>query len=204
MAIRKYGLYVVLGLALFALGGVLGVASGWVRWRKLATSSKVYRAVVIADHARQRPDIATLVVGDSLVERQWLPEFCGPTLNAGIAGATSSELVALTPGFAHLRPSHVVIEVGANDVFQRAPMRLLEENVRALIKSLPPAKIIVMGAPGGGDADEALKRAARDAGGAFVAYPQMTDADTTDGLHMSASGAVKWQDAVRSALRCVR
>ena len=68
------------------------------------------------------PPGGTIVIGDSLIERQLLIDICGPTLNAGIEGATSADLRALAAEVILIaKPARVVFNIGTNDAYQRVP-----------------------------------------------------------------------------------
>jgi lysophospholipase L1-like esterase len=192
---RRWPAYLAIALVAFSIG----VAAGWIRWKKPAPSN--YRSTVIREHARQFPPNGTLVIGDSLVERQRLCDICGPALNAGISGATSADLLELaTDLIGTVKPRWVVLNVGTNDVAQKISTKQLEANVQRMISTINDAKVLVVGVPGGGQADDALRVAASRYGAAFIVYPVTDVTDTTDGLHLNAAGAAKWQAAVRAAL----
>ena len=93
-----------------------------------------------------------LIVGDSLSAEYGLPRGSGwvallerrlaerklaaTVVNASISGETTSggrsRLGAL---LARHRPSHVVIELGGNDALRGLPLRMTEDNLRAMVKA---------------------------------------------------------------------
>src|SRR5262249_3117338 len=151
-------------------------------------------------YAEQMPAGGTLVVGDSIIEMQHLPDMCGPTLNAGISGATSADLQDVVPDLVgSAKPARVVFNVGHNDVSQAIPGEVLQKNVERMIAAAKGTTVLVVGVPGG-RGDAFLKAAASRHGARFIAYPVTDLADTIDGLHLNASGAARWRAAVRSAL----
>lgn len=192
-------------LLAFALAFSAGVATGYVRWHRPATNNKVYRALVIREQARELPEGGVLVIGDSLIERQRQPDFCGlPTLNAGIGGATSGELLALVADLAPARPKRLVINAGANDMLQGVPPAQLQDNIERMLGAFEGVAAIVVGVPGGGPADEALRAAAQPTNATFLPWPVLQSEDTIDGLHLAPSGSVKWSRAVARAFGCER
>jgi len=97
-----------------------------------------------------------LVVGDSLSAEYGLPRGSGwvallerrlaerkaavSVVNASISGETTSggrsRLAALLERH---RPSHVVIELGGNDALRGLPLRMTEDNLRAMVKAAKAA-----------------------------------------------------------------
>src|SRR5262245_617019 len=89
----------------FIIGISSGLATGWWRWKSPPSDHKGYRWLVIEHHARQVRPGATLVIADSIVERQYLVDLCGPVLNAGIGSATVQDFVhRLRPVVALAKP----------------------------------------------------------------------------------------------------
>nr|WP_242615504.1 arylesterase [Sphaerotilus mobilis] len=105
------------------------------------------------DAANAAPARRTLlIVGDSLSAEYGLPRGSGwvallerrlaerqvaaTVVNASISGETTSggrsRLSAL---LARHRPSHVVIELGGNDALRGLPLRMTEDNLRAMVKA---------------------------------------------------------------------
>src|SRR5262249_6089600 len=110
--------YIVVGMVAFSIG----LGGGWARWKRPASHNKSYRHFIIREYAQQMPPGGTIVIGDSLVERQYLRDICGPTLNAGIGGATSADLQDLAPELVRIaKPARIVFNVGTNDVYQSVP-----------------------------------------------------------------------------------
>ena len=183
----------------------IGIGIGALRWRKATVGSdrKSYRALVIQEQAQQLTSGTVLILGDSLIERQRITTICGEqTLNAGIGSATSADLVALLRTLGTVKPSRVIVNVGANDVEQHVPLNELSRNVEKLIEPFSGRPILIVGVPGGGDADHALETVARTHSAAFMPWPVDAPGDTVDGLHLNASGAAKWQAAVTALWHC--
>jgi lysophospholipase L1-like esterase len=187
-----------LAVAVFAFSA--GVGAGWLRWKRSVASYMMHRSLVIHEHAQEMPVAGTLVIGDSIIERQRLGDICGPTLNAGISGATSADLYALVSDVIRpTRPMRVVFNVGINDVLQGVLDLELQTHVEKMIAIANGAAVLVVGVPGG-SADSFLRAAAIRYGAQFIPYPVTEKADTIDGLHLNAKGAAGWQAAVRDAL----
>jgi lysophospholipase L1-like esterase len=129
--------------------------------------------------------------------------------NAGISGdVTAGGLRRLESDVLAYRPKLVVVELGANDVFQRVPRGQTLENVRAIVRRLREdgAGVVLvhiqMGAFGG-DALEGYRAIAREEGAWFVedflrgVVPDLT----TDGLHPTADGHARLAARLESVLR---
>jgi lysophospholipase L1-like esterase len=187
-----------------ALAFGAGIAVGWTRWKRHAANGKAYRSFIIREHARQMPPGGTLIMGDSLIERQLLLDICGPTLNAGIEGATSADLQPLVPEVIRAaKPARVVFNVGTNDAYQRVPGPELQAKIERMIAAARGATILVIGVPAslvGTDADVFLRTAASRYGARFIAFPVTNPTETSDGQHLNAAGAARWQATVRAAL----
>jgi lysophospholipase L1-like esterase len=96
----------------------LGLGAGALKWRGSAEQlHREARMAAILSQASQVPAGDTLLIGDSIAERVRLTKLCGrPAINAGIAWATSKDLLAVAPEIIRAaRPSIVVVESGAND-----------------------------------------------------------------------------------------
>jgi hypothetical protein len=103
---------------LIALGIILGVAAGAAKWRGSAEYfHQEARLAAILAKAQQVPPGGILVIGDSVTERVWMPMLCRkPVLNAGIAWATSRDLLPYAREMVRVaRPSMVAIELPVND-----------------------------------------------------------------------------------------
>ncbi len=107
------------------------------------------------------PSRTVLIVGDSLSAEYGLPRGSGwvallerrlaerklaaSVVNASISGETTSggrsRLAAL---LARHRPTHVVIELGGNDALRGLPLRMTEDNLRAMVKASQAAGASVM------------------------------------------------------------
>jgi lysophospholipase L1-like esterase len=187
-----------------ALAFGTGVAAGWTRWKSSAANNKTHRSLVIREHAQQMPPGGTIVIGDSLIERQLLLDICGPSLNAGIEGATSADLQALAAEvILTAKPARVVFNVGTNDAYQKVPGPELQAKVERMIAAAQGATILVVGVPitlTRTNADVFLRAAATRYGARFIAFPVTNRTETSDGQHLNAAGAARWQAAVRAVL----
>jgi len=186
-----------------AIGFGVGIAAGWLRWKRPTAYYKIQqRSLLIREHAEQMPAGGTLMIGDSIVERQRLGDVCGPTLNAGISGATSADLQGLVPDLVRIaKPARIVLNIGTNDVYQGIPGEVLQGNIERMIAVMQGVTVLVIGVPGR-QVDAFLKVAALRHHARFIAYPVTDPADTLDGLHLNAAGAAEWQAAIRSVLLC--
>ena len=100
-------------------------------------------------------------------------------------------------------PARVVFNVGTNDAYQRVPGPELQANVEKMIAAAHGAAILVVGVPvtlAGTNADVFLRAAASRYGARFIAFPVTNRTETSDGQHLNAAGAARWQAAVRAVL----
>jgi hypothetical protein len=97
-----------------------------------------FRRSVIQSDLRQVPGEYALIVGDSHVELLMLPTLCGlPTINAGMAGATTEHLrSALATIDIPRRPKVAVLTVGTNDARSVDASSLTERGARFRKSSL--------------------------------------------------------------------
>jgi lysophospholipase L1-like esterase len=117
---RKLPLWVALVALAIGLGGGILLAKhlklghragGFARYAQV-------RVAGIAAQIEQIPGDYVLLLGDSHVERLYLPEICGlPTVSLGIGGARAANLLETIE---RLAPSHppraIVLTVGTNDM----------------------------------------------------------------------------------------
>lgn len=108
---------------------LLGVAIGWSGrdWAiadsppRALDSLRQLRLKTIQTQLDQVQGPYIIVLGDSHAELLYLPSLCGvPVVNAGLSGATLSDVVELVET---IRPSHraeaVLLSVGTNDIWAR-------------------------------------------------------------------------------------
>lgn len=181
------------------LAGAGGIAIGFGRWHRDTPRPYAVRELVVAHHAAELPKGSTVVIGDSLVERQLVDRLCGPTLNAGVGGAQASDLIPLMRHItAVVEPKIVIAEVGTNDRFYKVPDSSFFRHYRTLIDEAKGARFVIVGIPGDDEWNAKLEDLAKETGASFV--PAIDPAGhTTDGIHFDAIAAALWKTAVRSA-----
>lgn len=110
-------------VAILGLAAALAVAGGVWAWASRPRARSYYdtRRVVILSHARQAAD-PVIMLGDSIVDMADLPALCGATvLNAGVSGARTAAVEALSRDvFDIRRPKLVIVAVGLNDAHRNA------------------------------------------------------------------------------------
>jgi acyl-CoA thioesterase-1 len=129
--------------------------------------------------------------------------------NAGISGdVTADGLRRLESDVLAHRPKLVVVELGANDVFQRLPRGQTLENVRAIVRRVREdgAGVLLVHIQMdafGGDALDGYRAVAREEGAWLVedflrgVVPDLT----TDGLHPTAEGHARLAARLEPILR---
>jgi lysophospholipase L1-like esterase len=186
--------------AVFTVGLTSGIAAGWLRWKQPPADRQAYRWLVIKEHAAQIQPGGTLVLGDNIIERQYIKELCGAALNAGVGGAVVADLLPHASALiGTYEPGRVVVNVGINDASSGTSPVRFTENYEALLQALAGRPVLVVGIPGGGTHDDVLRDllTAR-ANVRYLSYPVTADG-TLDGLHLNRSGAMQWQEAVKAA-----
>ncbi len=122
-------------LAVLALAGpslLLAMAAGWIghgwligeRAPRAFDGFQQVRAKTIQTQLDQVQGPYIVVMGDSHAERLFLPSLCGlPVVNAGLSGATMSDILDLAGKITPPRRAQaVLISVGTNDIWvKRAP-----------------------------------------------------------------------------------
>lgn len=133
-----------------------------------------------------------MVVGDSIVERQWLFELCGPVLNAGIGSATTADFAGRVSAIvAAARPARVVVNLGINDHGRGVPEGIFAERYSGILNEIGDLPTLIVGVPG-----RHYENSLRKLGRTYLPWP---DVETHDGVHLTAQGAEQWQAAVRGA-----
>lgn len=183
---------IAIAVSLLLTGALIGGAVGYARWHDRGDPFSFRRWVTI-NRTDDFPRGGLLLLGNSTVERLYIPEICGlPAFNAGLSSARSDQLAPMVPDLIkRLRPSQVVVAVGANDIEQgRAEWP-------GTVEQLTPRGAIVVGITGQPDANAKLAAIARRKGGVFVEpIPAIM---TTDGVHVDARGSRLWKDRVNAA-----
>lgn len=108
----KLLMMIVTAVAIYAAG----MATGYARWHEPFDPFGKLRWAHL-NRADDAPKGGVLLLGDSFVQRLYLPELCGlPVFNAGMAGARSDQIAPLVkPLIAKLEPKVIVVSAGAND-----------------------------------------------------------------------------------------
>lgn len=181
-------------------------------------------------HQRQAdnlvPDGATIFIGDSIVQFMPPPHGIGESVNFGIGGQRSDQLIDTMEIYGSIkRAKRVVVMVGANDLLQGRKSRL-EANYSTILDRIPPGVEVIMSGlhpmshPNlygytvtAEDIKEssaaALHACQRRAHCKFVdsfaalAPIAILDADTLlpDGIHLSTKGYRIWIDALKRAMQ---
>jgi len=187
-------------------GGVAGLFAGWQRWKKPPTNHKIYRWKVIHEHASQASPGGTLIVGDSIIERQRIVDLCGPALNAGVGSLTAVELAPHMQRLMSVyRPARIVINVGVNDAAKGIDIARFKEALNAILEATANNPTLVVNIPSYGTEQpasayqDAVRRLVDQFGKMYIGYP-VPHTQTIDGIHLSKQGAKNWQRAVRRAV----
>jgi len=165
---------------------------------------------IIVFRAADMPQHGTIVLGDSIVERQRITELCGlPAFSAGISGAEGADITPLVePVVALTKPARVVLAIGANDFNSDDPTHVAEFEAEMTRLAADAGRIdIIVGIPtekpayavSANAGNEALRRLAMNVGAAFVEFPEARF--TRDGLHLNADGRSEWRRRVDAACR---
>jgi|SoiMethySBSTD1v2_1073268.scaffolds.fasta_scaffold1056551_1 hypothetical protein len=139
-----------------------------------------------------------LVIGDSLTEIGAWRTMCGHApVAAGISGARSDTWLPHAKGIADaLKPGFVVLAVGTNDVLTLARLGPYEQLASSL-GGYPLVAVPLHGMPSAspeatGEANNRIRKAVARTAEAIVA-------DTTDGIHLTATDYAHWFDAIEKA-----
>ncbi|QNA84060.1 hypothetical protein G4G27_08715 [Sphingomonas sp. So64.6b] len=198
MMIRIFTLLVAVAMATL-IGFVLGRSGRWQDYEQRRLG--VMQAIV-----RQVGPGQMLIVGDSIVEMQSLPEICGLVpINAGISGARSQDLLGFSSAAIALTgPSRIVFAVGVNDLLQGTDLKQWTAQTTELVDQWR-GKPIIIGITAIKKADPAmaermnavLRDLATKRGGIFV--KGLSAPETYDGVHPSRAGAKAWQQRLAAA-----
>ncbi len=153
------------------------------------------RLEAIESVIKQRADTPSyLMIGDSITEFADLPEICGrKPINAGIALATTATFKNVARRLAELsQPDFVTVALGTNDA-KRRRLDGFGERYRELISSLSKWKVIAVPLPPSPKIPNTDLFNREIAALAVPAAARMGQADTTDGIHLSAPSYTEWK-----------
>jgi lysophospholipase L1-like esterase len=187
----------------------------WIVWPK-GEQSAPPRPLLIKSALKEAKD-PVIVLGDSIVRQAQLPRtLCKrPVVNAGIDGSTASSGLdgMLKKAIGDKKAALIVVSLGLNDAENKDSVESYRRNYTALLTALKTmtTRLAVVAVtplePGKPDVgnrtpqsvdgyNAALPDIARDTGAALIAMPAMPAGFTSDGIHLSATGAAIWTKAV--------
>ena len=133
-------------------------------WARGASAQQTSKATTAAVALGKKAAYSILVVGDSLSAEYGLPRGSGwvallqkrlategisaDVINASISGDTTSGGRSRLPALLDQhKPTHVVLELGANDALRGLPLQMTEDNLQqmALASRKAGAKVLVVG-----------------------------------------------------------
>ena len=186
-----------------------------------AESYYLARGSVLAAEAEDFPRGGVLVLGDSIVERQYIAHLCGrPVLNAGISGITAGRMSEVAPPIvAAADPALVVVAVGVNNaiVWRATSAVIAQRSLEALLTGLRGRTLILVGIQpvepnravprphepwsmyGVAQVRAMMPDLARRFGASYVPPLAATGNRTADGIHLTPAAAAEWQAAVERA-----
>lgn len=192
-------------IATFLTGAAAGLAVGYARWHRTWDPFE-FRRWVSLNRAEAAPRGGVLVVGDSIVEQQHLPDLCGlPAFNVGLSSSRSRDHAPMVADLvATVQPKWVVIASGTNDVglTPRTPLAEWTPVVSSMIDAAGPRAIVVgitasKETPLADQYNQELERIVVRAGGRYV--DPIPTSQTKDGLHLNARGRQTWKSRVERA-----
>lgn len=150
------------------------------------------------------PAGSAIFLGDSITEGLDTSSVVAASINYGIGGQRSDQLLKAMPVYTSMdRASVVVITIGTNDVLQ-GRTKGIEQRYRAILSSVPPRVRVVLSAPPPmPDRDvQPVVTAARaacmeDRRCTFVDVPPL---DLLDGVHPSPTGYSTWAGLLRATI----
>ena len=143
-----------------------------------------------------------VVIGDSVTEMSRLPETINgkPVVNAGIGGATISDVKAIAARLLEgSNPSLIVVALGANDAGSQSIRRDYAALLQKLRKFSPRLLAIAVTSLSGPDLAN-IKAAAQDEGVEFVEIPIPLGSTLADHVHLNAAGYRIWTPALVAAI----
>lgn len=186
----------------------------WLVWPK-GEGNTPPRPLLIKSALKDAKD-PIIVLGDSIVRQAQLPRtLCKrPVINAGIDGSTTSSGLAgmLKKAIGDKKAALIVVSLGINDAEALDSVESYKKNYTALLTALKTmtsrlAITTVTSLEAGKEAghrtqptldgyNAALPDIARESGAAVIPMPPMPAGFTSDGVHLSASGAAVWTKAI--------
>lgn len=191
----------------------------WLVWPK-GENSAPPRPLLIKSALKDAKD-PIVVLGDSIVRQTQLPRsLCKrPLINAGIDGSTASSGLdgMLKKAIGDKKAALIVVSLGMNDAETLDSVESYRKNYTALLTALKTmtSRLAVVaispletGKPEVGHRTQqtidgyngALPDIAREAGASVIALPPMPPGFTSDGVHLSASGATIWNKAISDGI----
>jgi hypothetical protein len=188
-------------LLAFAVGGAIALTIGYVRWNDKSDPFE-FRRWVTMNRAAFAPADATLLFGDSIVERAYLPTLCGrPTFNAGLSSSkTVDQLPMMDDLIATTRPRWIVVSTGVNDVIKGVTLAEWKPNAKRIVAVAGAHGIILGISSESGDVkpfNDFLRAEVRAAGGTFI-EPLSVNL-TNDGVHPNRRGYAEMVRSIDSA-----
>ncbi|MEZ4300189.1 MAG: GDSL-type esterase/lipase family protein [Polyangiaceae bacterium] len=231
MSKGRSSLRLALSLALNAV--LLALAAGYLARRFLLAPPEVGEIRYTAERLSILSELparkgGTVFLGDSLTERgEWAELFGDASLrNRGVAGDTTTGVLARVDLVTSLAPERVFLLVGVNDLGAGEPVPAIAERyaaiVSALAKGAPAAKLycesvfpVREGAPRLIDNDKiralnaAIAKIAAERGCTYVDVQralvdgagELDASFTVDGLHLNGKGYAVWASALAPLLR---
>jgi hypothetical protein len=152
------------------------------------------RQAMIAHHLEQTD--GPVIVGDSLVERNAIRELCGrPVLNAGIAGARTTDLLAIAQ---LAKGRDAILAVGVNDYFAGHSLEQFKRDYLALVEMLQPKAVVGITGPD----REPYNAVIRSVDAVYI--EPLPDSLLYDGVHYSPVGAKVWVSRLEEVCTLLR
>jgi lysophospholipase L1-like esterase len=203
---------VILPLVAAAIGLMAGGAAQHHRDKSPLREAANYRErkmVSLRQEAEKAPPGVTLLIGDSIAERAWVPTICGrPIFNAGISSARVQDMVDPARELAaKIKPDRIIVALGVNDIndwastspadFERAYRELLsgvgsQPITLVAVQPIEQGKPISNGMNASmiGSENVIIRRIASERRATFVdSLPVMP---TGDGAHPTVEGGRMW------------
>lgn len=204
----------LMAAAFLFVGAILGAGAlrAWQQVKIFVAKSRVTMLDVryeILQHATRKPSI--IMLGDSITANvPWRDAAeCASVSNYGMDGDTTEGVISRLREVLILRPKAVFLMIGANDILKRHATAETAENVRRIVERLEAAEVTVYVHPIlpidsieglAAETNVAVARAIAGTRAALVPLP-INVADTRDGLHLAASGFLKWRDTIAPIMR---
>lgn len=187
-------------LLAFLVGAAIALGAGYMRWNAKSDPFE-FRRWVTMNRAAFAPSDATLLFGDSIVERAYLPTLCGrPAFNAGLSSSKAADQLPLLDGvIAATRPRWIIVSTGANDVEKGTTLAEWKPGAKRIVAAAG-ARGIILGIPAAsGDAEPFnayLRLETRAAGGTFI--EPLPASFTSDGVHPHKAGYVRLAQSIEA------